>query len=204
MIEDLPRPVLVPDFDPAEADFGEEGINESEIDADEDLTCPGSVSLTKVRVRRPQSTRLAKSPGEPDDIFAFWERLRGKRAFPARSELDDKTVAFYWPYSVIFRVAENGDRIEVDTAINPTSSIKAGWLRAGGDGGKLQFVITEWLMPLVRTAALRGIPIDETTLLPLGGKAVRYRGISLPFSEDGVGVDFVLAHIVVLDERLAR
>ena len=58
-------------------------------------------------------------------------------------------------------------------------------------------------MPLVRASALRGIPVDETALLPLAGRAVRYRCIALPFGEDGVGVDHVLAHVIAQDERPA-
>lgn len=193
IMQDFSGPVLVPEAEPGETD----------VDTGEDISCTGSGSLARIKVRRPHTVRLSETPGDPDDIAAYWERLRGKRAFPARKELDDKTVGFYWPYSVIFRIEERGERIEVETAVNPTSSIKAGWLRTGGDGGKLQFVITEWLMPLVRAAAVRGIPIDETALLPLDGRAVRYRCIALPFSEDGVGVDHVLTHIIALDERPA-
>ncbi len=192
-MQDFSGPVLVRDVEPGEA----------EIDAGEDTSCPGTGSLTGIRVRRPQATRFSEAPGDTDDITAYWERLRSKRAFPSRKELDDKTLGFYWPYSVIFRIEDRGQRIEVETAVNPTSSIKAGWLRAGGNGGKLQFVITEWLMPLVRAAAVRGITIDETSLLPLAGRAVRYRCIALPFSEDGVGVDHVLTHIIAQDERPA-
>lgn len=192
-MEDFSGPVLVRDAEPVETDSA----------AGEDTSCPGSGSLTGIRVRRPQTTRLSETPGDADDIAAYWERLRGKRAFPSRKELDDKTLGFYWPYSVIFRIEERGARIEVEKAVNPTSSIKAGWLRTGGDGGKLQFVITEWLMPLVRTAAVRGITIDETTLLPLAGRAARYRCIALPFSEDGVTVGHVLTHIIALDEHQA-
>lgn len=193
MMEDFAGPVLVREAEPVEV----------EIDAGEDTSCPGSGSLAGIRVRRPQTTRLSKTPGDADDITAYWERLRGQRAFPSRKELDDKTLGFYWPYSVIFRINDQGRRIEVESAVNPTSSIKAGWLRGGGDGGKLQFVITEWLMPLVRASALRGIPVDETALLPLAGRAVRYRCIALPFGEDGVGVDHVLAHVIAQDERPA-
>lgn len=192
-MQDFSGPVLVRDVEPSEA----------EIDVGEDTSCPGTGSLTGIRVRRPQATRYSEAPGDADDIIAYWERLRGRRAFPSRKELDDKTLGFYWPYSVIFRIEDRGQRIEVEAAVNPTSSIKAGWLRAGGNGGKLQFVITEWLMPLVRTAAVRGIVIDETTLLPLDGRAVRYRCVTLPFSEDGVVVDHVLAHIIALDEHSA-
>ncbi len=193
MMQDYPGPVLVREAEPSEV----------EIDVGDDTVCPGSGSLARIRVRRPQANRLSETPGDADDITAYWERLRGKRAFPSRKELDDKTVGFYWPYSVIFRVEEGGQRVEVETAVNPTSSIKAGWLRAGGDGGKLQFVITEWLMPLVRVAAMRGISVDESALLPLDGRAVRYRCIALPFSEDGVVVDHVLTHIIALDEHPA-
>lgn len=193
MMEDFAGPVLVRDTDPGEAEF----------DTGEDTACSGSGSLAGIRFRRPQATRLSETPGDADDIAAYWERLRGSRAFPSRKELDDKTLGFYWPYSVIFRINDQGRRIEVEKAVNPTGSIKAGWLRSGGDGGKLQFVITEWLMPLVRAAAARGVTIDETSLLPLAGRAVRYRCIALPFSEDGVGVDHVLAHIITQDERPA-
>jgi hypothetical protein len=191
MMQDLSGPVIVRDV----------GSAEDKADSHEDVSCPDSGSLAGIRVRRPQPVRLSETPGNADDITAYWERLRGKRAFPSRRELDDKTLGFYWPYSVIFRIEERGERIEVEKAVNPMSSIKAGWLRSGGDGGKLQFVITEWLMPLVRVAAVRGIPVDESALLPLDGRAVRYRCIALPFSEDGVVVDHVLTHIIALDEH---
>ncbi len=203
MMQDFSGPVLVREAEPSEAEPSEAEPSEAEFDTGEDISCSGSGSLAGIRVRRPQATRLSETPGDPDDIAAYWERLRGKRAFPSRKELDDKTLGFYWPYSVIFRIEDHGRRIEVETAVAPTSSIKAGWLYAGGDGGKLQFVITEWLMPLVRAAAVRGITIDETSLLPLAGRAVRYRCIALPFSEDGVGVDHVLTHIIAQDERPA-
>lgn len=192
-MQDFSGPVLVREAETGEAEF----------ETSEDISCSGSGSLTGIRFRRPQATRLSETPGDADDIAAYWDRLRGPRAFPSRKELDDKTLRFYWPYSVIFSVADQGRRIEVETAVNPTSSIKAGWLRAAGDGGKLQFVITEWLMPLVRAAAQRGITIDETSLLPLAGRAARYRCVALPFSEDGVGVDHVLAHVIAQDERPA-
>ena len=192
-MQDVPGPVVAREAEPGEA----------EIDPGEDPSCPGSGSLAGIRVRRPHAVRLSETKSDPDDIAAYWARLRGRRAFPSRKELDDKRLRFYWPYSVIFRIEDHGQRIEVETAVNPTSSIKAGWLRAAGDGGKLQFVITEWLMPLVRAAAAHGIPIDENAPLPLASGVVRYRCVALPFSEDGVGVDHVLTHIVALDKRPA-
>ncbi|MHA1538131.1 MAG: hypothetical protein ACTSUD_11300 [Alphaproteobacteria bacterium] len=195
MMQDFSGPVLVREAEPGEADS----------DAGEDITCAGSGSLTGIRVRRLQATRFSETPGHADDIIAYWERLRAGRTFPARKELDKKTLCFYWPHSVIFHINDAGRRVEVEAAPNPPPSPEAGWRRPGGAGagGQLQFIVTEWLMPLVRAAASRGIAVDETTFLPLAGGSVRHRGVALPFGEDGVVVDHVLTHIIAPDEPAA-
>lgn len=168
-----------------------------EVGLDEDLNCPGSASLASVSIRRarPAAWQPHQSASTSDDIVAYWRRLRGTRRFPSRADLDVKTVAFYWPYSILFRVQDDGYVVEVDGTVNPQSSLGAGSLRSLRADGPLQFALTEWFVPVVRAAAHWGQPIDETTDLPIAGETARYRAVALPFSDDQIVVDTVLAHL---------
>jgi hypothetical protein len=181
-----------PDLDAPDLDATAPG---DEIDPDDDTEGHGSSSLLGIHLRRQKATpRPLAQPGE-DDILAYWRHLRGSRRFPRRADLDDKTVGFYWPHSIFFRIS--GGRIEVDRTIGPRSSLGAGSLRTARTAAPLNFIVTEWFLPVVRAAADRGQPIDETADLPVQGTETRYRGVALPFSDDQVTVNFVLAHLIV-------
>lgn len=189
-------PPIRPETPPFESDLDVPAPGD-EIDPDDDTECSGSSSLLGIQMRRHRATPKAfAQPGE-DDILAFWRQLRGSRRFPRRADLDDKTVGFYWPYCILFRIS--GKRIEVDGTITPRSSLGPRSLRAARPSGPLNFVVTEWFLPVVRAAADLGQPVDETADLPVDGIEARFRGIALPFSDDQVAVNFVLAHLSSLD-----
>ena len=155
---------------------------------------PSPGSLSEVPIQRSQRAPCRYGNDEPSDIIAYWKRLRGLRPFPTRADLDEKIVAFYWPYSVLFRVEGLAGWVEVERAIVPMNALGAGVLRTASGSNSPPFALAEWIISVARAAAAEERPMRETVALPRGATKQRYRGTALPFSDDQRIVDHVLAH----------
>jgi hypothetical protein len=158
-----------------------------------------TASLESVPIRRPRLVARPDQTTESNDLVAYWARLRGPRRFPTSKEIDPKIVSFFWPFSILFKVTDGGETIEIERSIDPMSSFQGGLARATGDDGAPQFALTEWIVSVARHAALQREPVTATTQIP-GPLANRsYRGVAVPFS-DGDTIDHVLAHYLPEDD----
>jgi hypothetical protein len=156
-------------------------------------------SLASVPIRRPRAIARADQTQETNDLIAYWARLRGPRRYPSCAEIDRKVVSFFWPFSILFRISDGGETIEIDSSIDPLSSFQGGLARATDDDEAPQFALTEWIVSVARNAALQRQPVLATTIIPGPIETRTYRGVAVPFSE-GETIDHVLAHYLPVDD----
>ena len=158
-----------------------------------------SASLETVPIRRQRAIARPDQTNESNDLIGYWSRLRGPRRFPASAEIDRKMVSFFWPFSILFRVSDGGETIEIDSSIDPVSSFTGGLARATDDDEAPQFALTEWIVSVARNAAMQRQPVTATTVIPGPFDNRSYRGVAVPFS-DGDTIDHVLAHYLPVDD----
>lgn len=158
-----------------------------------------TASLESVPIRRPRAIARPDQTNESSDLVSYWVRLRGPRRFPTSKEIDAKMVSFFWPFSILFKVSDGGETIEIERSIDPLSSFQGGLARATGDNDAPQFALTEWIVSVARHAALQREPVTATTMIPgpIGNR--HYRGVAVPFA-DGDAIDHVLAHYLPVDD----
>jgi len=172
--------------------------------ADDAQTNASSLTVLTIGRRSPGSARVW--PKEVDrrrelqesDLYSHWEWLCRDRRYPAASLLNAKKVSFYWPNSVLFRCLPGGWfrpwRVEVDMFYGRNSTIRAVEVQRGTGWDDIA-MIAAMALPLARKVARRGQPAEIVELLPGTSSTIRYRGLALPFSEDGRRVDHVLCHV---------
>jgi len=158
-----------------------------------------SASLETVPIRRPRAIVRPDQTNESSDLIAYWARLRGPRRYPTSKEIDTKMVSFFWPFSILFKVSDGGETIEIERSIDPMSSFQGGLARATGEDGAPQFALTEWIVSVARNAAVQREPVTATTQIPGPDMNRSYKGIAVPFS-DGDTIDHVLAHYMPEDD----
>jgi len=158
-----------------------------------------SASLETVPIRRQRAIARPDQSNGSSDLVGYWSRLRGPRRFPAAAEIDRKMVSFFWPFSILFRVSDNGETIEIESSIDPVSSFPGGLARATDDDEAPQFALTEWIVSVARNAAMQRQPVAATTVIPGQFDNRSYRGVAVPFS-DGDTIDHVLAHYLPVDD----
>ena len=108
-------------------------------------------------------------------------------------------IAFFWPFSILFRVSDGGQNIEVDSSIDPVSSFQGGLARATSDSEAPQFALTDWILDVARNAAQLGQPVNAKTVIAGPFEHRAYRGIAVPLGEGDI-VDHVLAHYLPVEE----
>lgn len=158
-----------------------------------------TASLENVPIRRPRAVVRPEQTNESSDLVAYWARLRGPRRFPTCQEIDQKIVSFFWPFSILFKVSDGGETIEIERSIDPLSSFQGGLARATNDEAAPQFALTEWIVSVARNAALQREPVTATTQIPGPADNRTYRGVAVPFS-DGDTIGHVLAHYLPVDD----
>jgi hypothetical protein len=158
-----------------------------------------SASLASVPIRRPRAIARPDQTNDASDLISYWARLRGPRRFPTSKEIDAKMVSFFWPFSILFKVSDGGETIEIERSIDPLSSFQGGLARATGDDGAPQFALTEWIVSVARHAAVQREPVTATTQIPGPFANRSYKGVAVPFS-DGDIIDHVLAHYLPVED----
>ena len=156
-------------------------------------------SLETVPIRRHRAIARPDQTDASSDLVGYWSRLRGPRRFPAAAEIDRKMVSFFWPFSILFRVSDGGETIEIDSSIDPVSSFPGGLARATDDDEAPQFALTEWIVSVARNAAVERQPVSATTVIPGRYDNRSYRGVAVPFA-DGDMIDHVLAHYLPVED----
>ena len=158
-----------------------------------------SASLQSVKIRRQRAVARPDQSNDSSDLVSYWARLRGPRRYPTSKEIDTKIVSFFWPFSILFKVTDGGETIEIERSIDPLSSFQGGLARATDDEDAPQFALTEWIVSVARHAAMQREPVHATTVIPGPFENRTYRGVAVPFA-DGDTIDHVLAHYLPVDD----
>jgi hypothetical protein len=133
----------------------------------------------------------------PEEITAYWSRLRGNRPFPATSDLDLDRIASDWPDSVLFRCRSGSNALEPDRTFRPQSSGDAPILGARSEPGKIEFspMMLQWLLSLASDAVRNRQPVEDADTFPAAQHSVRYSAVALPLSDNQSVIDHVLCHV---------
>lgn len=151
-----------------------------------------------MNVYRPEERRLVLR------LMAYWDDLRGDRAFPSATEIDPAAVGDDWPFCCVLALAEP---LEASTFEHVGPEL----LGAGGaaaDGLRLDAVPEDVLLRPALGYLTR--VLRKRVPMSLGGEArlaagpALYRSILLPLSDDGEAIDRVLgaanARLVAAEE----
>ncbi len=135
---------------------------------------------------------------QPENITAYWTRLRGSRPYPAASDLDAERIAGDWPNSILFRCRAGSDALEPDTTYRPRHSgaSTAPGLQPGSGLIDLSPMMLQWLVSLAGDAVRHRRPVEDTESFPSARHNVGYRAVALPLSANRSAIDHVLCHVL--------
>ena len=130
------------------------------------------------------------------EIAAYWTRLRGSRPYPAVSDLDPELIAAEWPNSILFRCRAGSGALMPDMSFLPPQH-SGGGLGPRSDEATIQLspLMLHWLVSLAEDAVRNQRPIEDTVAFPSVQKAIGYRAIALPLSNNRSEIDHVLCHV---------
>jgi hypothetical protein len=130
------------------------------------------------------------------EIAAYWTRLRGRRPCPAVSDLDPGLIAAEWPNSILFRCRAGSGALMPDNSFLPQQD-SGGGLDPRTDEAKIQLspLMLQWLVSLAEDSVRNQRPIEDTEAFPSAQKAIVYRAIALPLSDNRSEIDHVLCHV---------
>ena len=150
----------------------------------EHATAPGAVRST-------QETR------QPEDIMAYWSRLRGSRPYPAASDLDSDRIAGDWPNSILFRCRSGSDALEPDKTYRPRHSGESMAPGLEPESGLIDLspMMLQWLLSLAGDAVRHRRPVEDTEAFPSARRSIGYRAVALPLSANRSSIDHVLCHV---------
>ena len=145
---------------------------------------PGAVGST-------QETR------QPEDITAYWSRLRGSRPYPAASDLDSDRIAGDWPNSILFRCRSGSDALEPDKTYRPRHSGESMAPGLEPESGLIDLspMMLQWLLSLAGDAVRHRRPVEDTEAFPSARRSIGYRAVALPLSANRSAIDHVLCHV---------
>jgi hypothetical protein len=131
-----------------------------------------------------------------EEISAYWTRLRGRRPCPAVSDLDPGMIAVEWPNSILFRCRAGSGALMPDMSFLPRQD-NGGDLGSRTNENKIQLspLMLQWLVSLAEDAVRNQRPIEDTEAFPSAQKAIVYRAIALPLSDNRSEIDHVLCHV---------
>lgn len=145
----------------------------------------------------PSAVKTTHETRQPEDITAYWSRLRGSRPYPAVSDLDSDRIAGDWPNSILFRCRAGSDALEPDKTYRPRQS--AEWTAPGSEPESglidLSPMMLQWLLSLAGDAVRHRRPVEDTESFPSARRSVGYRAVALPLSADRSAIDHVLCHV---------
>lgn len=137
------------------------------------------------------------SPKLPQEIVAYWDRLRNGRKFPSRADLDAMAIAQNWPNSMLIKRNRDNKGWQLETQFSGGfQGGSHGQHMSKGSGAECASMVTEWILSLGREVASLGKPLQDTEVFPTSLGEVRYNVIALPLSDNQNEIDHVLYHLV--------
>ncbi len=145
----------------------------------------------------PSDVLAAQQARQPEEIAAYWSRLRGSRPHPSVSDLDADRIAAEWPNSILFRCRSGSQALEPDMSFIPRLGGETAALGRGGATGKIDLspMMLQWLLSLAGEVVRNRQPVEDTESFPSAQRSIGYRAIALPLSENRAAVDHVLCHV---------
>lgn len=145
----------------------------------------------------PSTVKTTHETRQPEDITAYWSRLRGSRPYPAVSDLDSDRIAGDWPNSILFRCRSGSDALEPDTTYRPRHSGESMAPGLQSESGLIDLspMMLQWLLSLAGDAVRHRRPVEDTESFPSARRSVGYRAVALPLSADRSAIDHVLCHV---------
>ena len=149
------------------------------------------------RKQAPDPAAPRPAAGEPrrgGEIIAYWTRLRGNRPYPAVSDLDPERIAADWPNSILFQCRAGSGALMPDMSFLPRQD---GGKGPSNDGGKIQLspMMLQWLVSLAEDAVRNQRPVEDVEFFPSALRAIGYRAVALPLSDNRSEIDHVLCHV---------
>ncbi len=140
-------------------------------------------------------TEPSHGPGQPEEILAYWSRLRGSRLYPSFADLDMDRITADWPNSVLFRCRAGSRALEPDRTFGPKGGGTA--LTLGSEPGRIELspMMLQWLLSLAGEAVYNRGPVEDSEAFPAAKQSIGYRAIALPMGESQGAVDHVLCHV---------
>ncbi len=138
--------------------------------------------------------------GEPrrgGEIIAYWTRLRGNRPYPAVADLDAELIATDWPNSILFRCRSGSGALMPDMSFLPRQDGGNGGPGRKADDGKIPLspMMLQWLVSMAEDAVRNKRPVEDLESFPSARRAIGYRAVALPLSDDRSEIDHVLCHV---------
>lgn len=163
----------------------------------ETATTPGKPALDPATL--PPATRTTGN-GEPrrgGEITAYWTRLRGSQSCPAVADLDPEMIAADWPNSILFQCRAGSGALMPDMSFLPRPNGGSDGLNPKADDGKIQLspMMLQWLVSLAEDAVRNQRPVEDLESFPSAQRAIGYRAVALPLSDDHSEIDHVLCHV---------
>lgn len=132
-------------------------------------------------------------PRRPEEIVAYWARLRNGRNFPSTSDLDPHRLAADWPNSMLIR-CRSGSKV-----LQPEETFPGPGAAAPGPNHPAKIdlspLMLQWVLSLAGEAAKEKRPVEDIEAFPTQERSVRYRAFALPLSEDQSDINHVLCHV---------
>jgi len=131
------------------------------------------------------------------DFVAYWTGLRGNWPYPAVSDLDPELIATDWPNSILFRCRAGSGALMPDISFLPRQNGDGNGLDPKADDGKIQLspMMLQWLVSLAEDAVRDRRPVEDLESFPSARRAIGYRAVAMPLSDDHSEIDHVLCHV---------
>ena len=145
----------------------------------------------------PSDVPAAQQTRQPEEITAYWSRLRGSRPHPSVADLDAERIAAEWPNSIMFRCRSGSQALEPDMSFIPRLGGDTAAPGRGGATGKIDLspMMLQWLLSLAGEVVRNRQPVEDNESFPSAQRSIGYRAIALPLSENRAAVDHVLCHV---------
>ena len=154
------------------------------------------------RAAQPQPRPAGRTTGNGEprrggEIIAYWTRLRGNWSCPAVSDLDPDLIAADWPNSILFQCRAGSGALMPDMSFLPRQEGGGDGPESNTDDGRIKLspMMLQWLVSLAEDAVRNQRPVEDLESFPSAERAIGYRAVALPLSDDHSEIDHVLCHV---------
>ena len=144
-------------------------------------------------------SEVGKEPSPSEDIFAYWDTIRGERAYPSPGDLDERKIADSWPYAMLMHWAGRRAMPELGKLYAGKKTESRSVVGQNPLTLDDSSMVSAWVLDLSYRALRKGLPFGRQVTFPFKSGARNFMGIALPLSESKRDVDHVLCYLKPLD-----